>query len=109
LIDTGAPVTVFDRATADALCIRIGNAGAETRLTGLMGRTLTLQFETVELSLLHDPSRAWEARVGFITDPAFQMPFQGLLGTEGFLDRWAVVFNRYYSYFQILSPDEVDD
>ena len=86
---------MFDRATADALCIRIGSAGAETRLTGLMGRTLTLQFETVELSLLHDPS--------------FQMPFQGLLGTEGFLDRWAVIFNRYYSYFQILSPDEVDD
>jgi hypothetical protein len=67
-----------------------------------------LQFETVELSLAGDPDRAWEARVGFITDPQFQMPFQGLLGTEGFLDRWAVTFNKYYEYFEVLEPDEAN-
>jgi hypothetical protein len=76
---------VFDRGAADALGVPIGHAGAETRPTGLMGKTLYLQFETVELSLPRDPERAWEARVGFITDQTFQMPFQGILGTQGFL------------------------
>jgi hypothetical protein len=72
-----------------------------------MGRTLRLQFETVELSLAASPEQAWTAHVGFITDPTFQMPFQGLLGTEGFLDRWAVTFNKYYGYFEVQSPDDV--
>ncbi len=35
------------------------------------------------------------------------MPFQGILGTEGFLDRWAVTFNRYHNYFQLDLPDDV--
>ena len=26
--------------------------------------------------------------------------------TEGFLDRWAVLFNRYYEYFELRPPDE---
>jgi len=74
-----------------------------------MGQTLRLQFETVELSLAANPEQAWAAHVGFITDPTFQMPFQGLLGTEGFLDRWAVTFNKYYGYFEVQSPDDVGD
>jgi hypothetical protein len=41
-----------------------------------------------------------------ITDPGLQMPFQGLLGTRGFLDRWAVTFNRYHNYFQLDHPDD---
>jgi hypothetical protein len=97
---------VFDRGAADALGVRLGHAGAETRPTGLMGKTPYLQFETVELSLPRDPERAWEARVGFITDQTFQMPFQGILGTQGFLERWAVTFNKYYDYFEVQSPDE---
>lgn len=101
-------MTVFDRGAADALGVRIGHAGAENRLTGLMGKTLKLQFETIELSLAEDPGNCWEAHVGFITDPTFQMPFQGLLGTEGFLDRRAVTFNRYYGYFDVQHPDDVD-
>ena len=72
----------------------------------LMGNSLRVQFETIELSLACDTEQAWEARIGFITDQTFQMPFQGLLGTQGFLDRWAVTFNKYYDYFEVLSPDE---
>jgi len=34
------------------------------------------------------------------------MSFQGLLGTEGFLDKWALSFNKYYDYFVIQRPDE---
>lgn len=100
-------MTIFDRGAADALGVRIGNAGAEVHQTALMGRLLRLQFETIELSLAQDAESAWEARVGFITDPTFQMPFQGLLGTQGFLEKWAVTFNKYYDYFEVLPPDEV--
>ena len=34
------------------------------------------------------------------------MVFQGVLGTEGFLDKWAVIFNKYYDYFEIGLPDD---
>jgi hypothetical protein len=43
----------------------------------------------------------WPARVAFVIDPTLQMPFQGVLGTDGFLDKFAVTFNFYYDYFVI--------
>jgi len=63
-----------------------------------------VQFEYVDLNLVKDPARTWTAHVAFIKDPSFQMVFQGLLGTEGFLDKWAVTFNKYYDYFEIRPP-----
>lgn len=106
LIDTGAPQTIFDRGVADALLINVGRAGAITGNVKLLGVSRILQFEDVELSLTHEPQEAWTARVGFITDPTFQMPFQAILGTEGFLDRWAVLFNKAYDYFDVMRPDD---
>lgn len=106
LVDTGAPITVFDHGTGSALLVRFGNAGAETAMTKLLGQTLRVQFEYVDLCLLQGSGPSWTARVGFITDPTFVMPFQGLLGNDGFLDRWAVTFNKYYEYFILQEPDE---
>ena len=37
---------------------------------------------------------------------AFQMPFQGILGAEGFLNRFVVTFHAYENYFLIEHPDE---
>lgn len=37
LIDTGAPITVYDYGTAEALLIRFGSAGAETGRVALLG------------------------------------------------------------------------
>jgi hypothetical protein len=34
------------------------------------------------------------------------MSFQGVLGTEGFLDKFAVNFNKYYEYFVVERPDD---
>jgi hypothetical protein len=86
--------------------VKIGAAGADRGTIQMLGGVRNVQFEHIELSLPHDPSYAWTARVAFTIDPTFQMPFQGVLGTEGFLDRWAVTFNKYFDYFEIMRPDE---
>lgn len=87
--------------------VKIGRLGAERGEIALLGGLRQIQFEHVELSLVADPgSFCWTAHVGFLLDPAFQMVFQGILGTDGFLDRWAVTFNKYYEYFAIQHPDD---
>lgn len=106
LIDTGSPITVFDRGAADALLVHIGYAGAETGRVALLGAHRTVQFEHIDLCLAQDSSFQWSARVAFILDPQFQMIFQGILGTEGFLDKWAVTFNKYYDYFELQRADD---
>jgi hypothetical protein len=109
LIDTGAPITVFDRGAADAVGVRINHAGAETGTIRILGGHWPVQFETVQLSLAVDPEYSWAARAAFVKSPDFQMPFQGLLGTEGFLDKFAVTFNKYYDYFVLERPDDFHD
>lgn len=84
LIDTGSPLTVFDRGAAEALVINIGYAGCEKGYIALLGGRRPVQFEYVELSLPQYPGLSWTARVAFIMDRTFQMPFQGILGAEGF-------------------------
>jgi hypothetical protein len=106
LIDTGAPITVFDRGAADAVGVRFNYAGAETGMVRLLGGHWKVQFEMVDLSLVAEPELCWTARVAFVCDRSFQMPFQGLLGTEGFLDKFAVTFNKYYDYFVVERPDD---
>jgi hypothetical protein len=63
----------------------------------------------VELTLPAEPGITWEARVGFVKAAELQMPCQGVLGTEGFLDKFAVTFNYYYDYFIIERPDDFHD
>jgi len=109
LIDTGSPITVFDYGTAEALLVRFGHLGAETTSIKLLGKHPIIQFEHVDLSIVRDPTASWSARVGFITDRSFEMPFQGILGINGFLDRWAVTFNAYYGYFLLQHPDDALD
>jgi hypothetical protein len=100
LIDTGAPITVFDRGAGEALLVRFGQAVSDNVKSSSRPSSFCLKNE---------PAYVWTAKVGFITDPSFQMVFQGILGTEGFLDRWAVTFNKYYEYFEVLAPDEAYD
>ena len=109
LIDTGAPITVFDRGAADAVGVRFGYFGAETGMIRILGGHWAAQFETVQLALTADPEYSWTARAAFISSPDLQMPFQGLLGSEGFLDKFAVTFNKYYDYFVLERPDDFHD
>lgn len=106
LVDTGSPITVFDHGTAEALLVRFNHAGAEMGTIAILGAMRVVQFEYVDMSLVADETFHWTARVGFITDPTFEMAFQGLLGNDGFLDKWSVTFNKYYDYFALTRPDE---
>jgi len=109
LVDTGAPITVFDRPTADALTIRIGNAGARTGRIKMFGSDWPCQFEYVEMNSVRYPELSWSANVAFVSDYGLQMPFQGVLGTEGFLDKYAVTFNKCFDYFVVHRADEWHD
>jgi hypothetical protein len=104
-IDTVAPISFFDRGAADAVGVRIGYAGAEKGRIRIFGGTWLVQFEMVELTFAVVEEVSWPARVAFVIDPDLQMPFQGVLGTEGFLDKFAVTFNRYYDYFILERAD----
>lgn len=88
--------------------MRFGQAGAEHARIRILGGHWRVQFEYVELTLPAEEGIQWTARVAFVMDPALQMPFQGVLGTDGFLDRFAVTFNKY-EYFVIERPDDFHD
>jgi hypothetical protein len=42
LVDTGAPVTFFDRGVADALGVKIRPAGAERGMVTILGGAITI-------------------------------------------------------------------
>jgi hypothetical protein len=109
LIDTGAPITFFDRGAGKAVGVRFGQAGADYGTIRVFGGTWHVQFEYVNLTLPAEPGLTWEARVAFVREAALQMPFQGVLGHDGFLDRFAVTFNKYYEYFVVERPDDFHD
>jgi hypothetical protein len=109
LIDTGSPLTIFDRGAADAVGVSFGYAGARTGMIRMLGGHWAVQFEDANLSLVVDTEYAWTASVAFVKSPELQMPFQGVLGTEGFLDKFAVTFNKYYDYFVLERPDDFHD
>jgi hypothetical protein len=109
LVDTGAPISFFDRGAGDAVGVRFGQAGAEHGTIRIFGGSWHVQFEHVQLTFPAEPGITWEAHVAFVKDPELQMPFQGVLGTEGFLDKFAVTFNFYYDYFIVERPDDFHD
>lgn len=105
LVDSGAPISVFDLGVAEALGLRLRYAGAITGSIRILGGTWPVQFEDVDLCIPNAPEIEWSARVAFVTDARLQMPFQGLLGTDGFLDQFAITFNKYFDYFVVERPD----
>lgn len=103
LIDTGAPRCVFPRGAADALdlpCPMLYEA--PTRVL-LMGHEWPAVTHTVTFELQPFPDLGWEAEVDFVLEEG--LPF-GLLGYEGFLNRWAVTFNAALGYFVIEPAEE---
>ena len=103
LVDSGAPFTLFDRAAAEALNIdhNAPDVDSRRRWHRIAGRTRKAQVEHVTLRLVEPPFDEiwWEAEVDFLMDD-WDMPY-GLLGQQGFLDRWVVTFNAYRQYIVI--------
>lgn len=110
LVDTGSPITFFDRGAADAIGVKIELEKKEKTPVRILGGTWDIQFEFIDLTLVVESEEVtWHARVAFAQSPRLQMPFQGVLGTEGFLDKFAVTFNKYYDYFVVEQPDDFHD
>lgn len=100
LIDTGAPRTVFPSGVADVLGIELPETG--TVEIDLMGRRWGAITVGVSLLLRPFDDLGWEADVDFVLDEGLNF---GLLGYEGFLNRWAVSFNAYRGYL-VVEPTE---
>lgn len=96
---------MFDYGTAEALGIRLGNAGHRSDTVALMGAERYVQFEYVEMSLPGAGVNSWTADVAFIKQMDFQMPFQGILGQQGFLDHFDVTFRFYSGRFELRSAE----
>lgn len=106
LIDTGAPYTIFDRASADALYIDLDQRqpGVRRRWHRIAGGDHQAQVEMVVLRLPPFEDLWWETEVDFLLSD-LSLPFAGLLGQQGFLDRWVVTFNRYENYLIVEEPE----
>jgi hypothetical protein len=109
LIDTGSPHTVFDRAAADAVGVDFNHKKPVRRRHQLAGAERWAQTENVEMHLVNTPfdNIWWNAEVDFLLDD-WEMPF-GLLGQEGFLDKWVVTFYRYRNYFLIQTMSDYEE
>jgi hypothetical protein len=105
LVDTGAPRCFFPRGTAEALGINLPAAYAATTKVVLMDRVWPAT--TVEVDLVLPPflDLRWTAAIDFSLEEG--LPF-GLLGYEGFLNRWAVSFNAYNGYFVVEATEDFD-
>ena len=75
-------------------------SGADGKIHLLGSEWPTIQ-RTVQLQL-QPFDEVWEAEVDFVIDEGLAF---GLLGYEGFLNRWAVSFNGYHGYI-IVEPVE---
>lgn len=107
LIDTGAPRTVFPRGIGDYIGVAFPEGpGASTVNIDLMGRRWAAVTVNVDLMLRPFDDLGWSAPVDFVLDEG--LPF-GLLGYEGFLNRWAVSFNAYKGYIVVEPIESFDE
>ena len=102
LVDTGAPRCVFPRGAGEALGLTFPPPSQAATKVLLMGRTWPTITQAITFELPPFNDLAWEAEVDFVLEEG--LPF-GILGYEGFFNRWAVSFNAYEGYF-VVEPVE---
>lgn len=103
LIDTGAPRTVFPLGVAIALGLDIPDEpweGPDFKTHTFLGSDWPAFSCRLTLTLPPHDDLTWEAEVDFVLVEGLRL---GLLGCEGFLDRWAVSFNASHTY-TIIEP-----
>lgn len=107
LIDTGASSSLFPRGAAEALGVDMGRwQEHRTRNFAIAGAERVAVAHAVHLTLLREPAFNWEADVWFFVEE-WPLSF-GILGGDGFLDRWAVSFVRSSNYFIVESPPDFE-
>lgn len=107
LIDTGASSTLFPRGAAEALGFDMTTWREQrTRRFSIGGADRFAVAYDVHLTLLAHPSFNWDAEAWFFVEE-WPLPF-GILGGNGFLDRWAVSFVRRANYFVVESAPEFE-
>ena len=82
----------------------MGEPGSRYSWHKIAGGEYRAQIHVVVLQLAPFDDLWWETEVHFF-EHDWGMPFAGLLGHVGFLDRWVVTFNFYDSYFVVEEPD----
>ena len=104
LIDTGAPFTLFDSGTAEALGLDPKRMDGRPLWHSIVGGRHRAIHIHVALQLHPFTGVEWDAEVGFFVED-IGLPFAGILGHFGFLDRWVVTFNAYDNYFVVEERD----
>ena len=93
LVDTGVSITIFDRPTADALMTPNWELGVPQRSTNNARQRVAASVRVRRHGVSVTPGVPPGPRTSpFVTDYGLQMRFQGVLGTDGFLDKYAVTF-----------------
>jgi hypothetical protein len=108
LVDTGAPFCIFGRALAEALDIDMGLRRGEDRLIHILGGSHNSRVAMVQLDLPPFEGLSWETEACFLYAD-LPLSFVGVLGQQGFLDRWVASFNLAYGYFVIEESDAFHD
>lgn len=76
----------------------------ENRPIHILGGVYEARVATVTLDLPPFSGISWETQACFLYDD-LELSFAGVLGQEGFLDRWVASFNLYDNYFVIEERD----
>lgn len=108
LVDTGAPFTLFARGVGEALGVDFGSRTALRADHHIGGDVHEAQLEHVLITLPPFAEMSWETEIGFFVTE-WKMSFAGVLGHQGFLDRWAVSFNYSADYFVVEEPQVFAD
>ncbi len=108
LVDTGAPFCIFGRAMAETLEIDMGLGRGRDRLVHILGASHKARVEMIQLDLPPFEGLSWETEVAFLYDD-LDLSFVGVLGQQGFLDRWVASFNLAFGYFVIEEADAFNE
>jgi hypothetical protein len=87
LIDSGADNTIFNMQVAAMLGLRLGNAPADS-FCGTSGHEQTARYRRLAIRV---GAVSYRAMVGFAE---LQFDVAGILGQDGFFDRFAVTLNQ---------------
>jgi hypothetical protein len=104
LVGTGSQSCIFGRAVADALDIDVRSGALPRRSLRILGGIHEAALAHVTTDLPPFEGLSWQAEAAFLAEN-LDLSFAGILGQEGFLDRWVASFNYYDGFFVIEERD----